>query len=328
MHRAGVICTSFCTGLLIPLLSAQTPTSGVKLDAAERQIVLDSMVADVKQYYFDPSIAQKTADAIRAHERAGDYYQVSDGQAFANLLTRQLIDASGDVHFTMEYTPNVFPDFSGPPSPEAQARYRTAMEQANCTFEKVEIRPNNVGYVKLNSFPDIAACQSQAESAMRALNRADALIIDLRDNLGGYTNMVVFLASYLFDHPEYMFNARDPITEQTWTRSPVAGSLLAGKPVYILTSSRTYSAAEQFSYDLKVLKRATLIGETTGGASHSGVLHNLDDHFAIGIPEHRPVNPFSDRDWAVTGIEPDVKVKAVDALATAERLAEGKLEKK
>lgn len=328
MHRISVVGISLCASLLIRILAAQAPTGDLKLDAVERQLVLDAVIADVKQYYFDRTIAQKTANAILAHERAGDYNQVTDGHAFANLLARHLIDASGDLHFTMEYSPNVFPDFSRPPSPEAQARYRTAMEQANCTFEKVEIRPNNVGYLKLNSFPDVAACQSNAESAMRALNHADALIFDLRDNRGGDPNMVVFLASYLFNHPEYMFNSRDSITEQTWTRSPVAGSLLLDKPVYILTSSRTYSAAEQFSYDLKMLKRATLVGETTGGASHAGILHNLDDHFAIGIPENRPVNPFSDKDWAVTGVEPNVKVKAVDALATAEKLAEGKLEKK
>ena len=83
-----------------------------------------------------------------------------------------------------------------------------------------------------------------------------------------------------------------------------------------------------WGYDLRMLKRATLIGETTGGASHYGVLHNLDDHFAIGIPEHRPVNPFSDKDWAVTGIEPDVKVEAADALATAERFAETRLRRR
>ena len=123
-------------------------------------------------------------------------------------------------------------------------------------------------------------------------------------------------------------NPRDPIAEQAWTRSPVAATLLVDKPVYILTSSRTYSAAEQFSYDLKMLKRATLIGETTGGATHSGILHNLDDHFAVGIPEHRPVNPFADKDWAITGVEPDVKVKAADALATAEKLAETKLRRR
>jgi hypothetical protein len=328
MQRARAIYMLLFALLFVQLLSAQSSTGGLSLGAKERQRVLERAIADLRQYYFDQDIAQKTIDALLAHEQAGDYDAVTDGQAFANLVARHLIDASHDVHFTVEYTRNVFPDFSKPPPPEAQARYKAAMEQGNCTFEKVEVRPNNVGYIKLNSFPDVAACQSKAESTMNALNHVDALIFDLRDNRGGNGNMAVFLAGYLFDHPEYMFNARDPITEQTWTRSPVAGSLLVDKPVYILTSSRTYSAAEQFSYDLKMLKRATLVGETTGGASHEGVLHNLDDHFAIGIPEHRPINPYSDKDWAVTGVEPDVKVGAADALATGEKLAQRKVHKR
>lgn len=328
MHRARAICKLLCSLLLVQFLPAQSSTGSSSLDARERQRVLENAITDLRQFYFDHDIAQKTVDAILAHEQSGDYNAVTDGQQFANLLARHLIDASHDVHFTVEYTRNVFPDFSKPPPPEDQARYRAAMEQANCTFEKVEVRPSNVGYIKLNSFPDVAACQSKAESAMSALNHANALIFDLRDNRGGDGNMAIFLAGYLFDHPEYMFNARDPVTVQAWTRSPVAGSLLVDKPVYILTSSRTYSAAEQFSYDLKMLKRATLVGETTGGASHVGVLHNLSEHFAIGIPENRPVNPYSDKDWAVTGIEPDVTVRASEALAIAEKLAQDKLQRK
>jgi hypothetical protein len=296
------------------------------LTPSDRHRIIRALATNVTEHYFDKQVALTTASALLAHDGAGDYNAVTDGQSFANLLARHLIEASRDNHFTMEYTRDVFPDFSKPPAPppEARERYKAAMEQANCTVEKVEILRNNVGYVKLNSFPDTAVCTGKAESAMAVVNHADALIFDLRDNRGGFANMVVFLACYLFDHPEYMYSPRgpDPITEQSWTRSPVAGSLLTDKPVYILTSSRTYSGAEQFSYDLRMLKRAMLIGETTGGASHDGVLHNLDDHFAVGIPEHRPVNPFSDRDWAITGIEPDVKVKAVDALAAAEKLAE------
>jgi len=317
---------TLCGLLVVPVLVAQTPNSGDKVDAAERQIVLHAVISDVKQFYFDRGIAQKTADALLAHGQAGDYDQISDAQAFANLLVRHLIDASGDAHFTVEFTRNAFPDFSKPPPSETQTRIRAAMEQNNCTFEKIELWPDKIGYVKLNSFPDIAVCQAKAKSAMAALNGADAIIFDLRDNRGGDGAMGVFLAGYLFDHPEYMFSPRGPVTEQAWTRSPVSGSLLVDKPVYILTSERTYSAAEQFSYDLKVLKRATLVGETTGGASHAGVLHNLDPHFAIGIPELRPVNPFSDKDWAISGVEPDVKVKAVDALAAARKLAGQKIQ--
>jgi hypothetical protein len=111
MHRVSVFGISLCAPLLIQILAAQAPISDMKLDAAERQLVLNTVIADVKQYYFDRNIALNTANALLVHERAGDYNQVTDGQAFANLLTRHLIDASRDVHFTMEYTRNVFPDY-------------------------------------------------------------------------------------------------------------------------------------------------------------------------------------------------------------------------
>jgi C-terminal processing protease CtpA/Prc len=100
---------------------------------------------------------------------------------------------------------------------------------------------------------------------------------------------------------------------------------LANKPVYVLISRRTFSGAEHFSYDLKMLKRATLVGETTGGATDVGAFHRIDDHFGMGIRETRAINPYSEPDWAVTGVEPDVKVKAEDALETAKKLAENRL---
>jgi C-terminal processing protease CtpA/Prc len=77
-----------------------------------------------------------------------------------------------------------------------------------------------------------------------------------------------------------------------------------------------------------MLKRAILVGETTAGAAHSGVFHRIDDHFGIGIPETKPINPFLKTDWAETGVEPDLKVKAADALETAVKLAESKLKEK
>jgi C-terminal processing protease CtpA/Prc len=95
-----------------------------------------------------------------------------------------------------------------------------------------------------------------------------------------------------------------------------------------LTSAATFSGAEEFSYDLKNLKRATFVGETTGGGAHLVDGHRIDDHFMIFVPFARPINPISKKDWEGTGVEPDVKVKAADALETAEKLAERKLQKK
>jgi C-terminal processing protease CtpA/Prc len=160
---------------------------------------------------------------------------------------------------------------------------------------------------------------------MSSLNQAGAIIFDLRDNRGGYPDMVAFIAAYLFDHPEYFYNPRENTTEQSWTHSPVPGNKLADKPVYLLTSRSTWSGAEQFTYNLKMLKRATLVGETTGGGAHAGVFHRIDDHFGIGIPEVKAINPFSKNDWEGTGVAPDVKVPAADALAAARKLAVTKL---
>ena len=113
-------------------------------------------------------------------------------------------------------------------------------------------------------------------------------------------------------------------TPQSWTASPVAGSKLADKPVYILTASSTISAAEQFTYDLKMLKRARVIGEVTAGGAHAGVWHRIDDHYGVAIPENRAVNPYGQADWEATGIQPDIKVPAGAAPETALREAQSR----
>ena len=312
-----------------PAPSAARPIhGGVGLDAAERRRVINGAIANLRQHYAYPDVARKMANALREHERSGDYDAVSDGEAFAALLTRQMREVSPDRHLSLDYSEVALPRQAAGLSPEDFARYREVMERRNCTFEKVEILPRNIGYLKLNSFPDPSVCEKTAEDAMASLNHTDALIFDLRDNRGGEPAMVAFLAAYLFDHPEYLYNPRENTTEESWTRSPVPGNQLADKPVYVLTSRRTFSGAEQFCYDLKMLKRATLVGETTGGGAHSGVWHRIDDHFGIAIPETKAINPFSKTDWAEVGVDPDLKVEAAGALNTALSLAERKPQKK
>lgn len=300
----------------------QGKTNESSISAEERRRVVDAVAANLKQHYFDHDGAQKIVEALRAHQSNGDDGKATDGEALADLLTRQMRDASHDMHLIVEYSKDALPDHPPPQTPENLERYRKAMLQQNCMFRKVAILPHNIGYLKLDFFPDTSVCGSTALAAMTSLNQADAVIFDLRDNSGGFPDMVSLIASYLFDHPEYLYSPRAAPTEQSWTRSPVAGNKLADKPVFVLTSASTWSGAEQFSYDLKMLKRATLVGETTRGGAHAGVFHRLDDHFGMGIPEEKTINPFANADWEGTGVQPDVKVHAADALVTAEKLAE------
>lgn len=298
------------------------------IDGAERQRVVNAAVADLRQYYFDRSVAEKTAEALLTHEKNGDDNAATQGAAFAALLTAQMRDVSSDMHLVVEYSQNPLP--SGPPvqTPEVTARFRDAMLRQHCMIRMAEILPHNIGYLKLDFFPDESVCGAEIREAMASLNHADAIIFDLRDNSGGFPDTVSLVASYLFDHPVYMYDPREAPTVGSWTRSPVAGNNLADKPAYVLTSGTTWSGAEQFSYDLKMLKRATLVGETTRGGAHAGVFHRIDDHFGMGIPEERPINPYGKTDWEGVGVTPEVRVKVADALETAVRLAEARIEKR
>ena len=306
----------------------QATASDANLDLAERQRVINAVVANLNEHYFNHDVAHKTAEALKTHDENGDDNVSMSGPDFAGLLTTQMRDASHDMHLVVEYSRDKLPEHPPEPTPEDLARYRKAMLQENCMLRKVAVQPHNVGYLKLDFFPDTSVCESTARTAMGSLNNVDAIIFDLRDNTGGFPDMVSLIASYLFDHPEYMYGPRGAPTEQSWTRSPVPGNHLADKPVYVLISSSTWSGAEQFSYALKMLKRATLVGETTRGGAHAGIFYRIDDHFGMGIPEERAINPFGKADWEGAGVEPDVKVKATDALDIAMKLAASKLPKK
>jgi hypothetical protein len=308
-------------------LPTATLVASEGLSAADRVRVVDEVSQTLKQFYPDRGVAQKISDGLQAHLKGGDDDSATDGQDLAARLNAQIREAGGDKDTGVVYSRNPFREAPAQPSAGSAAAYRRAMEASNCTFTPVQILPNNIGYLKLDSFPDPVVCAATAKAAMASLNQSSAIIFDLRENRGGQPTMVMLIASYLFDHPVYMFNPRESSTTKlSWTR-PVAGSDLADKPVYILTSSRTFSGAEHFSYDLKMLKRATLVGERTGGAPDVGVFHRMDEHFGIGLPG-AAINPYPEPDWGGVGVEPDVKVSAADALETAQKLAASKIAKK
>ncbi len=301
--------------------AAQTPHSpAAALDATARHRIIENAIATIKQHHVDHLEAQKAAEALRARERQGDDDAATNAEEFARLITKQMREASGSSELVLLYSTRKIPERAPGPPPPPSAAYREEMQRINCAFERVEILPRNVGYLKLNAFPEASVCQATAAAAMAKLNDVDVLIVDLRDNRGGFPGMVSLMAAYLFDHPEYLYCPIENTTEESWTRSPVPGNKLANKPVYLLTSSRTISAAEQFTYNLKMLKRATLVGETTGGARHAANLHSIGDNFYIGTIEVRAINPYSKSDWNDVGIEPDLKVRAPDALDAALKL--------
>ena len=293
------------------------------VDAAERGRVIEGAVKMLNEYYVYPDIAKKMEDALKTHQAKGDYNSVTDGDAFAGLLTTHLRDVSHDKHLAVNFVPKAPPENPGKPSAEDEARMRTQLERNNCFFEKVERLPSNIGYLKFNAFANPEVCGPTVTAAFGFLANVDALIIDLRENGGGDPRMVAYICSYLFaetTHLNDLYNRKEDSTTQYWT-TYVPGRKLAGKPVYLLTAHRTFSGAEEFTYNLKNLKRATIVGETTGGGAHPVSGHRIDDHFMIGVPFARAINPVSKTNWEGTGVEPDVKVSAAESLDVAKKMA-------
>jgi hypothetical protein len=291
------------------------------IDAATRTTVIDGAIDHLRRAYVFADVAEKMADALRAHAVKKEYDTITDGQVFAETLTRHLQEVSKDKHLRVLYRADGFPPRTGPPSPEERERMRAEERRRNYAFQRVERLDGNVGYIELLGFSGSPDASDAAVAAMNFLANTDALIFDLRRNGGGSPAMIGLLSSYLFDDVVHLndFYIRETDTRrQFWTSPHVQGRRYgAEKPVYVLTSNRTFSAAEEFTYNLKNLKRATIVGETTGGGAHPGGVRRITDHFGIWVPNGRAINPITKTNWEGTGIEPHIKVDPAKALPAA-----------
>jgi hypothetical protein len=317
------------SGFQLQAMQRGVTSADMRIDAAARARVIDGAIASLSEYYVFPDLASKMADALKEHQKLGEYDSVSNGMSFAALLTTQLQAVSHDKHLRVNFSPAKLPDNSAGPPPDAAARYQRQMESINCGFVKAELLPGNVGYVKFNLFADPDVCGPTASAAMSFVADASALIVDMRENGGGDPKMVAYICSYLFSkrtHINDLWDRKTGTTREYWTSDTVAGKRFgAEKPVYVLTAKRSFSGAEEFTYDLKTQQRATIVGETTGGGAHPVSGRRIDEHFIIGVPGARAVNPITHTDWEGVGVEPDVKVPAADALAAAQKLAAERL---
>jgi retinol-binding protein 3 len=304
----------------------------LRVDAAARARAVAGAAALLDTFYVFPDVARRLGDSLRARLARKEYDTYTNGVMFAMRLDDDLAQLAHDKHLHVNYSARPLPPEpqrpvgapAAAPSPEDQARERKFLEGTNCGFVRAEQLPGNVGYIKFNMFADTDICAATASAAMTFVAGTRALIIDMRENGGGSPGMVAFVSSYLFDrrtHLNDLWTRRTGETKEFWTSDTVSGRRFGGtKPIYVLTSSRTFSGAEEFTYNLKNLKRAIIVGETTGGGAHPVAGHRIDEHFMIGVPFARAINPISHTNWEGVGVKPDIVVPANDALATAQTL--------
>lgn len=319
---------------IVAVVSLRSPAQGPppdsrdrELTAAQRTEIIESALQKLNDTYVFPDTAKKMETAIRERVSRKEYDSVSSSRAFAGALTEHLQAVSHDRHLRVLFSYD-------PPSQQQTFNPELARLQAefnNFGFAKVERLAGNVGYLDLRGFSGDPAALDVAAAAMNFLAGSRALIVDLRQNGGGSPVMVAFLSSYLFGpepvHLNDLYWRAANRTDSFYTRKDVPGKRFGpDKPVYVLTSGRTFSAAEEFTYNLKSLKRATIVGENTRGGAHPGGAQRINDHFAIWIPSGRAINPITKTNWEGTGVAPDVATSAPDALKTAHVLALKKIQ--
>ena len=325
LFRLAVLCLFALS--VVTAGSAQPEQPDLTIDAATRTQVDDTILKRLNESDVFPDIAKKMEESIRERVAKKEYDQITSAKQFATTLTTDLQAVSHDKHLRVRYSNEAIPE-RGPrqePTAEEREQRKRDLTWMNHGFSKVERLRGNIGYLEFLNFMDEELGADTVAAAMNFVNGTDALIIDMRSNGGGNPAMVALVCSYLFGpepvHLNDLYWREGNRTDEFWTKKEVAGKRYLNKDVYVLTSKRTFSGAEEFTYNLKNLKRATIIGETTGGGAHPGGGFRISEHFGMFIPTGRAISPITKTNWEGTGVTPDISVPADQALLVARIMA-------
>jgi C-terminal processing protease CtpA/Prc len=243
-----------------------------------------------------------------------------EDEAFATAVTDDLQSVNRDKHLRLLHSVEEVPERQEPIVRD-ETRHRQDAELAGHGFAKVERLAGNIGLMNIRRLFDVSVSGAAAVAAMNLVADADVLLIDLRRNSGGDPAMVALLCSYLFDeatHLNDLYFRPSNSTTQYWTHPFVPGRKFGDrKPIYVLVSNYTFSGAEELSYNLQQLKRATLVGGTTRGGAHPGDCYRVSDHLVAAVPSGRAINPVSGTNWEGVGVQPDIAVSAEYAFGVA-----------
>lgn len=313
-------------------------TGEAPLTSADRQKVVDQLGQTLEANYVFADKAKSIAATLRAHLDRGDYDDAGDQAALARKLTDDLISASNDLHFFVGVDPAFVADYAAKKDPARAAglreKDRRAEEEENFGFTELRRLDGNVAYVRMSHFADPELGYDAAAATMRFIENSDAVIYDLRYNNGGALEMAQLLASQLFRGDkdqelfDYYYNEDGKRIERgQWVLPALPAKRLTGKPVYVLTASTSFSAAEWFAYSLHKLGRATLVGERTAGGAHPVDRKPVGTDFFVQVPIGQIHDPVDHSDFEGQGVTPDHIVASADALGVAHRLALAELAK-
>lgn len=297
--------------------------ASIKLTEKQKLEVVDDVCRLLRDYYVFPDTATKYISYLKRQLKAGAYKQTSEPTVFSDLINRDLNSVHKDGHLQTQYNPAFAAQLMKPIDKSMQEedpfkRIRTA----NFGLTKVEILNGNIGYLNISKFwADDVYGKETVKAALKFLSNSNAIVIDLRNCGGGSPKTVNLICGYFLKEKTHLNDSYDRSADYTteyWTTPDTTMKSLFEIPLYVLTSNGTFSAAEEFCYDLQVLKRAKIAGEKTAGGAHNTFEQPVNHGFVIYIPYGRAINPLTKTNWERTGITPDISSLASKALEAAQ----------
>ncbi len=286
---------------------------------------IENLCRLMNDYYVYPKVAKQTEVHLMKQLKEGHFNEIQSLQPFADALTKSVQSINKDKHMRIRKNR---PRKAAPNTPDAIIEdriYRINQDRNfSAGFNEVKKMEGNVGYLDLRAFQYKAAGAPMADNYMKLISTSDAIIIDLRKNGGGDPEMVQYLCSYFFNkkvHLNSLYFREGDRTIDFWTLDEVNGEKMPDVPLFVLTSDYTFSGAEEFSYNMQTQKRATLVGQTSGGGANPGGTVPLNGELSVFIPRGMAINPITKTSWEGVGVIPEVPTKPEETLEKAHELA-------
>ena len=281
-----------------------------------RESTVRSVAQALRDVYVYPELGQGMADTLLHHQGSGAYRDLTKAGALADKLTEDVLAVSGDLHISVEGQNPMVQVSSDPVNRDA-----SELRRDNFDFREARMLPGNIGYIKFDMIHDEEEAQEIMAAALADVAGCDALILDLRDNMGGEWGTADLLLGYVLPGGTIVsriFDRQGVFIDERAVPSAIPGEAFKTSVfVCVLTSERTGSAAEALAYILKHMDRATIVGEVTRGMAHPSEEVVVNNYFRMSIPFRRSENVNTGTDWEGVGVIPDIDVPAADALEAA-----------